>query len=109
MAKRLTLVNGIPKLVDLPIMTHTSTTLTLDSTHYTILADGSSNTITVTLPAANSAVDRIYNVKKIDSTSNAITVDANGSETIDGELTVNITIQYDSLKIQSDGTNWFII
>ena len=74
-----------------------------------VFVDATSGALTVTLPSASSAVGRYFNVKKIDSTSNAVTVDADGSETIDGSTTASLASQYDSLSIVSDGTEWFII
>lgn len=91
------------------VTTQTSATLTLDASHWTVLCDCTSNAITITLPAAASHTGRIYNVKKIDSTANAVTVDGNGSETIDGATTQTISIQYNSIMIQSDGSNWHIL
>jgi len=82
---------------------------TLDITHYTVLCDATAAAFTVTLPAASGATGRIYNVKKIDSGANAVTVDADGAETIDGDLTAIIGIQYTNIKIQCDGSNWYIL
>lgn len=74
-----------------------------------ILADATSNAITINLPAAANYQDDFFIVKKVDSSSNEITIDANGSETIDGDLTKTIAIQYVSIKMLSNGSNWFII
>jgi hypothetical protein len=35
-------------------------------------------------------------------------VSGNGSN-IDGLSTRNLTVQYESIKVQTDGTNWYII
>jgi len=94
--------------LDLPIETITAAT-TLDDTHYTVLCDATAAAFTVTLPAASGATGRIYNIKKIDSGANAVTVDADGAETIDGDLTAIIGIQYTNIKIQCDGSNWYIL
>jgi hypothetical protein len=37
-----------------------------------------------------------------------VTVDGNASETIDGALTYALAVQYQSITIISDGTNWHI-
>lgn len=89
--------------------TITAASYTAVSNDYTILANAASNAITVNLPAAAGANGRIYNVKKIDSSANAVTLDASGTETIDGALTFVLQNQYDSVSVQSDGTNWYII
>ena len=82
---------------------------TLDRTNFRTDADATSGNITVTLPAAASHTGRIYHIRKIDSSVNLVTVDASGSETINGALTVVITTQWDNLTIQSNGTSWGIL
>ena len=72
-----------------------------------VLADASSGAITITLPSPSS--NAIVNVKKIDSSTNAVTVEPNGSETIDGSSSKTIDTQYESYTFISDGTNWYII
>lgn len=83
--------------------------VTLDATYEVVLADATSGAFTVTLPAAATNEGRDYTVKKVDSSANAVTVDGNGSETIDGETTQVIAIQWDAAHIVSDGSNWLII
>jgi hypothetical protein len=85
----------------------TATTLTIN--HFLVLVDASSGGITITLPASASHTNRIYTIKKIDSSGNKVTVDANASETIDGELTIDLKLQYSYITIVCDGTEWFII
>ena len=41
--------------------------------------------------------------------ANQVTIDADGSETIDDETTQTLPSQYDSIHIVSDGTEWWII
>ena len=64
---------------------------------------------TVTLPAAASNTGVRIAVKKTDSGANAVTVDGNASETIDGSLTLVLRSENEALYIVSDGTNWQII
>lgn len=82
---------------------------TLDNEDYTILVEASSGVVTITLPPAANHTNRIYNIKKIDNSINSVTIDGNASETIDGATTVNLTIQYESITLQCDGTEWWII
>jgi hypothetical protein len=49
-----------------------------------------------------------YNIKNLAS-GFSLTVDANGSQTIDASLTYVINNQFQSITIISDGANWFII
>lgn len=89
------------------------TTKTVDYTatvnDYTILCNTTSWDITITLPPAWDLEGIQYVLKKIDSSWNIVIIDWNWSETIDWELTKNISPVYWSLTIQSDWSNWFII
>lgn len=71
---------------------------------YTI--DCTANTFTITLPTAVGIQGRIYNIKN--TGTGVITVDANGTETIDGVLTQTI-VQWENLQIQSTNLSWIII
>jgi hypothetical protein len=82
---------------------------TATANDFTIRCDATSGAVTITLPAAASHTGRIYRVKKVDASANAVTIDGNSSETIDGSATVSSTTQYASWTIQSNGTNWDII
>jgi len=71
-----------------------------------VLVDASGGAVTVTLPPPKA--NAIINVKKIDSSSNAVTIDGNGAN-IDGQSSIQITTQYESYTLVSDGSNWWII
>lgn len=90
-------------------ITTVSSDTTLNSTNYVVLVDASGAARTITLPAAASHTGRIYYVKKIDSSANAVIIDANGAELIDGNATVTMTVQYLSRQVVSDGTGWAIL
>ena len=92
-----------------------STNLTINSSSSTILvsADSTSNTITVTLPLANSvAAGRFYIIKdrKGTAATNSITVTPNGANTIDqANTSVVIRDNFGALCVVSDGTsNWLL-
>lgn len=82
-------------------------TATLDD--HTIACNASGGAFTITLPLASGAIGQILNIKKIDSSANAITVDGASAETIDSGATASLTVQYESITVQSDGTEWWII
>ena len=65
--------------------------------------------INVNLPSASTVAAGFKYVIKNLSSSYILRVDPNSSETIDGTATYDINIQYQSLTIVSDGTNWLII
>ena len=72
-----------------------------------IKCDVSAGTFTITLPAA--ASNAIIVVKKVDVSPEILTIDGNGSETIDGALTYILYDPQESVMLFSDGTNWIII
>lgn len=87
-----------------PTYTGISATYTVSSTDYVV--DCTANTFTVTLLSASGIQGQEFEIKN--SGSGIITVDANGSETIDGFLT-QVLVRYDAMKIMSTGSNWIII
>jgi len=72
-----------------------------------ILSDASAGAISVTLPEPKK--DMVVIVKKIDSSTNAVTILPNGSETIDGGTSFSLANQNDYVRLVSDGTNWYSI
>jgi len=90
-----------------PALVSKTAAYTATATDCVILCDATTAAFTVTLPAAASSTDLLYVIKKIDSSTNAVTVDGNASETIDGAATVSLASQYDSVMIVCDGTGWY--
>ena len=82
---------------------------TATSDDYTIICNATSGDITITLPTASTSTRRTYHIKKIDSSVNTVTIDGDSAETIDDAATQTLNNQYDSITIQSDGTEWWII
>lgn len=76
---------------------------------YAIFADATSGAITVNLPAVAASSGRQLEVKKVDASGNAVTLDGNSSETIDGATTLAIATQYQSYTVHCDGTAWWVI
>lgn len=74
-----------------------------------ILCSASGGAFTITLPTAVGISGRVYHIKKTDSSTNAVTIAGNGSETIDGATTQTLTIQYESMSVVSDGSNWSVL
>lgn len=83
----------------------------LDATYYTVLVDATAAPIAITLPLASGANGRVYNVKKIDATANAVTITRTGGDLIDGATTQALTVQYQARSVQAlAATNtWNII
>ena len=74
-----------------------------------ILVDATGGRITISLPAADGNSELEYVIKKIDSSGSLVIIDGNGSETIDGEQTIELNSQYSYVTIVCDGTEWHII
>ncbi len=91
------------------ITTKTDTDYTATINDDVILVSTGATTRTISFPAASTLTGKIYHIKKIDSGVGLVTLDPNGSETIDGDLTPDITTQYESFMIVSDGSNWHVI
>lgn len=83
---------------------------TLLSTDATVLFDATSGNLTANLPTAASVTGRIFVIKKTDSSVNTVTIDANGTETIQAlgapALTQVLSAQGETLTVQSTGTGW---
>jgi hypothetical protein len=77
---------------------------------HTLICDCTNGAITIKLPASSGNTGRIYNIKKIDSSGNSVTIAASGTELIDGSNNATISAQYSNRNIQSDGLgNWWIL
>lgn len=74
------------------------------------LANAVGGAIVFNLPLA-STVPSGFTVafKKTDAGVNTVTIDGNGSETIDGALTYVLGTQYDYVKLRTNGTTWYVV
>lgn len=97
-------INGVTNALVTKTANYTATTVDC-----TILGNAATGNITITLPTAASVAGRFYVVKKIDSTANTVTVATTSAQTIDGQASKVLSIQYDGIQVQSDNANWVII
>ncbi|MFH1714697.1 MAG: hypothetical protein ABH857_00660 [Elusimicrobiota bacterium] len=74
-----------------------------------ILANAAGGAITVTLPLLSAAQNRVYYIKKTDSSTNKVTIDPNGSETIDGLTTIALGIENSCYEIVASSSQWNLI
>lgn len=88
-----------------------SSTISPSQSSTLYLADSSSSSLTLTLSTSSLETGKEVIIKDSSGSSpiNSITVQAEGSETIDGESSFTISSNYTSITIVSDGNNWFII
>lgn len=89
----------------------TSASIALNGTSNKIrLGNCTSNNIGYTLPAASSNLDKQFSIKKTDATANTITITPAGSDKIDGQASLVISVRYHAITIHCDGSsNWFIV
>lgn len=106
----LSVTSGAPAWEDAAAATFTvrsgSGTITVVDTDNVIVADGTSGTAIVNLPPAGDVSGRAFTVKRADSTSNIVQVNADGAELIDGSPSFNIDTESQSVTVLSDGSNW---
>ena len=94
---------------DLTIVTTSSATYALSSYNTMVIVDSSSNAVEVDLPTASGNAGKTVDILAKTGTTNAVTIDPNGSETINGVSTSYIlNVNYANLTLVSDGSNWVI-
>lgn len=75
----------------------------------TILVDCTSGNVTITLPTAVGRSAKEFKIKRIDGTTNTVTIATTSSQTIDGSTTKLIPFQFWEYTLQSDNANWRIV
>ena len=76
-----------------------------------LLMDLTAGDLSATLPAATISEGKVIQIKKVDSSTNDITVQTEGGD-IDGSTTVTMSGSGGAMpgaSFVSDGTNWFIL
>lgn len=102
-------VPGLPPAVLIYSVTSKSAAYTAATSDNVILCDASGGAFTITTYTAVGNTGRVLTIKKTDSSTNAVTVDPNASETVDGGSTFSLDEQYNYIVLMSDGTNWVIV
>jgi hypothetical protein len=70
------------------------------------LVDASFANRALTLPDCALAKDRIFTLKKIDNSTNTVTINTTSSQQIDGALSYVLYDRYALISMISDGSNW---
>jgi len=112
--KTLRVSGGLPAWSDVdanPTMaTSTKTSnYTISGTDVVVFANATSGNVTITLPTASANAGYRFYVKRIDGSANTCSVARSGSDTIDGQTSISLDLQYTSLTLVSDGSAWYII
>lgn len=94
---------------DVKTITNADSPYTALVTDGVILVDASGGPVTVVLQPAAIQPELRQVVKKTDASVNAVTVDGDGAETIDGAANASLANQNDFVDVISDGTNYQIV
>lgn len=86
--------------------TNQTGTYTIDNTDCVVNCTGN-GTFTVTLPTAVGVEGQYFIIKN--SGTGVITVEGDGSETLDGLANKILAIKNESITVVSDGSNWIIV
>jgi hypothetical protein len=78
---------------------------TVSATDDTVLADATSDPISVTLPAADQVLGLKVTIKRMNSGANAVTIVG----TVDGTASPTLAAQYDAMTVQSTGSAWILL
>jgi hypothetical protein len=84
-----------------------TTTYTTTNADGTITADATSGAFSITLVTAVGNSGLVHTFKKI-TAANVVTIDGNGSQTIDGLTSYALSAQWSFVTVVSDGANWLI-
>lgn len=86
-----------------------TTTYTAQRDDHTILANATSAAFTISLPPVSTKSYPYVVIKKTDSSTNAVTIDANGSETIDGGTSLTLFRQWEWVILHANESRWHVI
>lgn len=105
---------GSATTITQPSVLKTTATYTISLTDFMVRGSASSQNQIFTLPASATAyvngVGQIVHVKKVDSSTNTVILQANGSELIDGlNARPALTTQYSTWAVMSNGTGWDVL
>lgn len=90
---------------EVSVLTNADSPYTALSTDELLLVNAAAGNVLVNLPSA-AVSGKQYVIKKTDNSTNTVTVDPSGSETLDGETTLVLDGTNSLVGITSDGSNW---
>ena len=89
---------------DIDLATTITATAVVTARNGTILVDTTAGNVVVTLPANG----LVYRIKRISGGTNTLTI-ATSAGLIDQAATMTLDIQYESVTLKSDGTDYWIV
>jgi hypothetical protein len=91
------------------ILTNVTATTNITFDDDGIIGGALSASIYINLPPANSCAGKLFTATKSDSSVYSLILDPASSQTIDGAATKNVSTQYQTVSLISDGANWITI
>jgi len=79
---------------------------TVTKNDWTIRVNASGSSVNIQLPDASIVIGSVFNIKKIDLTTNSVNILASGSQTIDGLTSQSTNSLYNNFQIQSNGIGY---
>lgn len=89
-----------------PIRTLFSGSSSIKLNDSSLLVDADSGSATLTLPTAIGHAGAMFWIKRIDDSTNTVTLQTVLGQAIDGVSSIRLIRQNDPLLVMSDGTNW---
>lgn len=83
---------------------------TITTDDHGVLVNATTGPVTITLPPVSRARGLVFHVSKRDPTGNVVTLAAAGGDTINGQPSQAISVQYTTITIQAPdiGTDWVV-
>ena len=100
--------NAVTTPVHHKVVTVTGDTYTVLKDDFLVACDATNGSQLVTLPDVADG-NQLVHIKKIDSSSNSVRVLTTDSQNIDGGTDYIIGVEYESVSVVSDGTQWWVI
>jgi len=108
--RRRAFLNDAAKTATFTVWTDDTTGVPIDI--YLVTTGGSgvtANLPDVTVSGDDAYKGRVVTIMKVDAGAGAVTIDGNGSQTINGATTVALSTQWHFRTIVSNGVAWFVI
>jgi hypothetical protein len=80
--------------------------VTLDQFQDHVRVDATAGAVAVTLPDATRFAGRRFTVKKIDASTNSVTIQGPSGQTINGSVSMSTTTPWAAFRLYSTGDNW---
>lgn len=82
---------------------------TLAATDSTLLFSTGNTNRTCALPAMSSVLGQVFTICKIDSGTGMVTINRDGTDTIEGDTSVQLVNQWDKVTLQATATGWIAV